>query len=145
MPLGPDGAWDRAELVTAAEVLEQLGTAYRLTPVDGRGSAPAELWSLDGTGPHVGVIASVTQPFCGDCDRLRLTADGFLRNCLFAREEDDLKPLLRGGCTDDDLVRKLRDVVARKGPGHGIGLPGFAQPERTMSAIACSRSDIADT
>lgn len=135
MPLGPVGSWDRSEMVTAEEILAVLREAYELTPVGARESAPAELWRLDGSGPPVGVIASVTRPFCSDCDRLRLTADGNLRSCLFARDEDDLRPLLRGGCTDDDLVAFLHRVVASKGPGHGIGLPGFEQPARTMSEI----------
>ncbi|MCU1601137.1 MAG: moaA [Frankiales bacterium] len=135
MPLGPDGAWDRADLVTAEEVLATLRGAYEMTPVGARGHAPAELFVLDGGGPRVGVIASVTQPFCGDCDRLRLTADGHLRACLFSREEDDLRPLLRGGASDEDLAAKLHAVVASKGAGHGIGLPGFVPPPRTMSEI----------
>ena len=135
MPLGPQGEWSREDLVTAEEVLEVLGSAYALAPVGARGHAPAELFSLDGSGPHVGVIASVTRPFCGDCDRLRLTADGHLRACLFSRDEDDLRPLLRGGGSDADLAAKLREVVAAKGAGHGIGLPGFEPPERTMSEI----------
>ncbi|MBW8792176.1 MAG: GTP 3',8-cyclase MoaA [Streptomyces sp.] len=135
MPLGPEGSWERSDMVTAEEVLEVLGSAYAVTPLDGRESAPAELWQLDGSGPPVGVIASVTRPFCGDCDRLRLTADGHLRSCLFARDEDDLRPLLRGGGSDDALAEFLHATLARKGAGHGIGLPGFQQPERTMSEI----------
>jgi cyclic pyranopterin phosphate synthase len=135
MPLGPVGSWDRSEMVTAEEILEVLCSRYALAAVGQRESAPAELWELDGSGPPVGVIASVTRPFCSECDRLRLTADGHLRSCLFARDEDDLRPLLRGGGTDADLVAFLHRVVARKGPGHGIGLPGFEQPARTMSEI----------
>lgn len=135
MPLGPTGAWNREDLVTAEEVLSVLASAYDLVGLDGRESSPAELWQLDGSGPHVGVIASVTRPFCGDCDRLRLTADGHVRSCLFARDEDDIKPLLRGGGTDEQIAAFLQDTVARKGAGHGIGLPTFVQPERTMSEI----------
>jgi cyclic pyranopterin phosphate synthase len=135
MPLGPDGAWSRDDIVTADEVLATLRAAYDVTPVGQRESAPAELWRLDGDGPAVGVIASVTQPFCGDCDRLRLTADGHLRACLFSRDEDDLRPLLRSDASDEDLAAKLHAVVASKGAGHGIGLPGFVPPPRTMSEI----------
>ncbi|MDX6266017.1 MAG: 3,8-cyclase [Frankiales bacterium] len=135
MPLGPDGAWSREDIVTADEVLAVLRSAYEVTPVGQRESAPAELWRLDGHGPAVGVIASVTQPFCGDCDRLRLTADGHLRACLFSRDEDDLRPLLRSDASDDELAAKLHAVVASKGAGHGIGLPGFVPPPRTMSEI----------
>ena len=135
MPLGPEGAWSRDEVVTAEEILATLRSAYAVEPVGHREHAPAELFTLDGNGPRVGVIASVTQPFCGDCDRLRLTADGHLRACLFSRDEDDLRPLLRGGAGDDDLAAKLHAVVAGKGAGHGIGLPGFLPPPRTMSEI----------
>jgi cyclic pyranopterin phosphate synthase len=135
MPLGPAGEWSREDVVTAEEILATLRGAYELTPVGHRDHAPAELWRLDGTGPAVGVIASVTQPFCGDCDRLRLTADGHLRACLFSRDEDDLKPLLRGGASDEELAQKLQAVVASKGAGHGIGLPDFVPPARTMSEI----------
>jgi cyclic pyranopterin phosphate synthase len=135
MPLGPSGAWDRTEMVTADEVMAVLTGAYDVTPVGHRESAPAERFLLDGTGPAVGVIASVTRPFCGDCDRLRLTADGQLRSCLFAHTEDDLRPLLRAGGTDEDLAGAMVSSVARKGAGHGIGLPEFRPPDRTMSAI----------
>ncbi|MFN2540001.1 MAG: GTP 3',8-cyclase MoaA [Mycobacteriales bacterium] len=135
MPLGPAGSWDRSEMVTAEEVLAVLRSRFDVRPLGGRESAPAELWELDGSGPPVGVIASVTRPFCSDCDRLRLTADGHLRSCLFSRDEDDLRPLLRGGGNDAELAAFLQRVVAGKGPGHGIGLPGFEQPPRTMSEI----------
>ena len=83
----------------------------------------------------VGVIASVTRPFCRDCDRLRLTADGQLRTCLFAREETDLRAALRAGASDDDLVALMVTAVAGKQAGHGIGEASFVQPVRTMSAI----------
>lgn len=135
MPLGADGPWDRAGLVTAEEVLDVLGEAFAVTPVGQRGSAPAERFVLDGSGPPVGVIGSVTRPFCGDCDRLRLTADGHLRSCLFTHQEDDLKPLLRGTGSHRDLISALRRCVERKAAGHGIGMPGFRPPERSMSAI----------
>jgi cyclic pyranopterin phosphate synthase len=88
----------------------------------------------DGRG-RVGVIASVTRPFCGRCDRIRLTADGQIRTCLFALTEYDLRALMRSGCTDDDLERRLREAVLRKQPGHLINRPGFIQPARGMSAI----------
>jgi cyclic pyranopterin phosphate synthase len=135
MPLGADHTWDRAEMVSADEVLAVLSACFTLTPVDARGSAPAETWLLDGSGPPVGVIASVSRPFCGDCDRLRLTADGQVRSCLFAHQEDDLRSLLRSGCTDEQIAEVFRRSVSRKGAGHGIGLPTFVPPERTMSAI----------
>ncbi|MGA7147403.1 MAG: GTP 3',8-cyclase MoaA, partial [Microbacterium sp.] len=108
-----------------------------LEPVPGRAGAPAARWTLDG-GPHtVGVIASVTAPFCGDCDRLRLTADGQLRNCLFSSTEYDLLPILRAddGDFDQGIDRMLRSCVAGKLPGHAINDPAFLQPARGMNAI----------
>ena len=135
MPLDAGHTWDRTTMVTQAEILERLRGAFRLEEVPGRGSAPAELWYVDG-GPHtVGVIASVTAPFCGACDRVRLTADGQLRNCLFAQDETDLRTLMREGCSDAELDAALRAAIAGKKAGHGIDDPGFLQPRRPMSAI----------
>lgn len=135
MPLDAGHTWDRTTMVTQAEILERLRTAFRLEEVPGRGSAPAQLWYVDG-GPHtVGVIASVTAPFCGACDRVRLTADGQLRNCLFAREETDLRTRMREGATDEELAAMIHGSLAGKKPGHGIDDPGFLQPRRPMSAI----------
>lgn len=135
MPLDAGHTWDRTTMVTQAEILERLRAEFRLEEVPGRGSAPAELWYVDG-GPHtVGVIASVTAPFCGACDRVRLTADGQLRNCLFAQDETDLRTLMREGCTDEEIAAAIRGSLAGKKPGHGIDDPGFLQPRRPMSAI----------
>ena len=139
MPLDAGHTWSRGSMVTRAEILEELGRRWRLDPVPGRGGAPAERWTLDG-GPHtVGVIASVTAPFCGDCDRLRLTADGQLRNCLFSTTEYDLVPSLRGGADDQEIDREveavLRACVHDKLPGHAIDDPAFLQPVRGMNAI----------
>ncbi|MCO5315165.1 MAG: GTP 3',8-cyclase MoaA [Solirubrobacterales bacterium] len=135
MPLDAGHTWDRGEMVTRDEILTALGERFDLAEIPGRGGAPAETFTLDG-GPHtVGVIASVTAPFCGNCDRLRLTADGQLRNCLFARTEHDLKPVLRGGGSDSELESMLRHSIWRKLPGHGINDPGFLQPDRGMNAI----------
>jgi cyclic pyranopterin phosphate synthase len=123
-------------MVTAEEILERLGRDYTLTPADEpRGSAPAELFLVDGGPATVGVIASVTRPFCGDCDRVRLTADGQVRNCLFAREESDLRGAMRSGADDDELADRWLAAMAAKLPGHGINDPAFLQPERPMSAI----------
>jgi len=135
MPLDAGHTWRRAEMVTGEEILGALGAAFALTPVPARGAAPAERWYVDGGPATVGVIASVTRPFCGACDRLRLTADGQLRNCLFAREESDLRTPLRAGASDDDLAGIFVDCLRRKLPGHGINEPGFLQPQRPMSAI----------
>jgi cyclic pyranopterin phosphate synthase len=142
MPLDPQHGWDRAQMLTGAEILAALRTVYELTPVMARGNAPAETWQvvsgpglLAGTTGTVGVIASVTKPFCADCDRLRLTADGQLRNCLFARDESDLRTPLRAGAGDAELADRMRAAVAGKRRGHGIGDPDFRQPDRPMSAI----------
>ena len=135
MPLDAGHTWRRESMITADEMLERLATAFELTPIPGRGAAPAERWLVDGGPGSVGIIASVTRPFCGDCDRLRLTADGQLRNCLFAREEDDLRVPMRAGASDDELAAIFTGCLQRKLPGHGINEPGFLQPQRPMSAI----------
>ena len=135
MPLDAGHTWDRTQMVTQAEILEHLRGAFTLTEVSGRGSAPAELWYVDGGPATVGVIASVTAPFCGACDRVRLTADGQLRSCLFARSETDLRTLLREGADDAALAQAFRTALAGKKAGHGIDDPGFLQPDRPMSAI----------
>ena len=138
MPLDPQHGWDREQMVTADEILEQLQREFVLTPDDAhvRGSAPAETWLVDGGPGRVGVIGSVTRPFCAACDRIRLTADGQVRNCLFAREEGDLRGPLRSGATDAELLAVMTGHQARKRAGHGIGDPGgFLQPDRPMSAI----------
>ena len=144
MPLDAGHTWDRASMVTREEILDALAARWTLVPIPGRGGAPAERWALDG-GPHtVGVIASVTAPFCGDCDRLRLTADGQIRNCLFSTTEYDLLPILRAAGSHDAptdpsidaaLDDMLRSSVRGKLPGHAIDDPSFLQPLRGMNAI----------
>jgi len=137
MPLDAQHGWKRAEMVTAEEILAALAREFTLTPDDPRqrGSAPAEAFLVDGGPARVGVIASVTRPFCGTCDRVRLTADGQVRNCLFARSESDLRGPLRAGADDAELAATWRRAVAAKLPGHGINDPSFLQPDRPMSAI----------
>ena len=158
MPLDAGHTWERSRMVTRDEILDALSARWSLNPVPGRGGAPAERWLLDGGPATVGVIASVTAPFCGDCDRLRLTADGQLRNCLFSTTEYDLLPALRGAVAepgagvepiateeppalaesvDADLAidRMLRSCVRGKLPGHAINDPAFLQPARVMNAI----------
>ena len=135
MPLDAGHIWSRHTMVPGSEVLEKLRAEFTLEPVGERGSSPAEVFRVNGGESTVGVIASVTAPFCGACDRVRLTADGQLRNCLFAREESDLLTLLRSGGTDEDLAVMIRASIAAKRPGHGIDDPGFLQPDRPMSAI----------
>ncbi len=140
MPLDAQHGWDRAEMVTAGEILAQLRADFDLVPdTEERGGAPAERWLVsDGHGGHrgsVGVIASVTRPFCAACDRTRLTGDGQLRSCLFARTETDLRALLRGGASDTEIADVWRGAMWAKAAGHGIDDPGFLQPDRPMSAI----------
>jgi len=137
MPLDAQHGWKRAEMVTAEEILTALRREFILTPDDPRqrGSAPAEAFLVDGGPARVGVIASVTRPFCGTCDRVRLTADGQIRNCLFARTENDLRSPLRAGASDAELAAAWQRAVAVKLPGHGINDPSFLQPDRPMSAI----------
>ncbi|MGB2567799.1 GTP 3',8-cyclase MoaA [Micromonospora citrea] len=136
MPLDAQHGWDRATMVTADEILASLADEFTLTPdPTERGAAPAETWLVDGGPAKVGVIASVTRPFCGDCDRTRLTADGQVRNCLFATEESDLRDALRAGADDADLARRWQVATRGKRAGHGIDDPTFLQPTRPMSAI----------
>jgi cyclic pyranopterin phosphate synthase len=137
MPLDAQHGWRRESMVTAEEILNGLSADFVLTPDDpgARGSAPAESFLVNGGPARVGIIGSVTRPFCGSCDRVRLTADGQLRNCLFAREESDVRGPMRAGADDADLAERWRRAVAVKRPGHGIDDPSFLQPDRPMSAI----------
>ena len=144
MPLDAQGAWERARMITAEQILGALQSAFELTPTDParRGAAPAQTWYVGPPAesgpeqrPRVGVIASVSRPFCGDCDRTRLTADGQIRDCLFAQGETDLRGLLRAGADDDTLAEVWRTAMWGKKPGHGINDPSFLQPDRPMSAI----------
>ncbi|GLY76417.1 GTP 3',8-cyclase MoaA [Actinoallomurus iriomotensis] len=137
MPLDAQHGWRREGMITADEILDRLSAAFDLTPEpdEARGSAPAERFVVDGGPATVGVIGSVTRPFCGACDRVRLTADGQIRNCLFAREESDLRDAMRAGASDEELASRWRAAVATKRPGHGIDDPSFLQPARPMSAI----------
>ncbi len=139
MPLDPQGAWSRAGMVTAAEILQRLTAELRLTAADPvtRGAAPAETWFVEDGDRRgrLGIVASVTRPFCGDCDRTRLTADGQVRNCLFASGETDLRGLLRSGASDEEIAQAWRGDMWAKRSGHGIDDPSFLQPIRPMSAI----------
>lgn len=135
MPLDGGHIWSRTEMITGAEILEKLRARHTLTEVPGRGAAPAELFEVDGGPARVGVVASVTMPFCGACDRLRLTSDGQLRSCLFSRTETNLRDILRSGGSDEEITAKIHECLAGKLPGHGINEPGFLQPPRPMSAI----------
>jgi cyclic pyranopterin phosphate synthase len=137
MPLDAGHIWDRHTMVTADEILAELRTVFDLTPDPAhRGAAPAETWLVGGHGgAKVGIIGSVTRPFCGDCDRTRLTADGQVRNCLFGGDESDLRAALRTGRDDEEIAEAWRAAMFRKLPGHAIDDPSFLQPSRPMSAI----------
>ncbi|GAA3280521.1 GTP 3',8-cyclase MoaA [Dactylosporangium vinaceum] len=136
MPLDAGHTWRREEMVTGAEILAALRSGFALTPDPGvRGGAPAETWVVDGGPAKVGVIASVSSPFCGACDRTRLTADGSVRSCLFSQEETDLRGALRAGAGDEELADLWRKAMWAKPAGHGIDDPKFLQPARPMSAI----------
>ena len=135
MPLDAGGIWERSSLVTADDIYADLSTRYELTPCNGRGSSPAEEFFVNGGPATVGIIGSVTRPFCGACDRLRLTSDGQLRSCLFSLEEMDLRTAMRNEASDEDIALRFRKTVAGKLPGHGINDPKFIQPQRPMSAI----------
>ena len=136
LPLDSPRSWSSGRLGPAAEILAALEREFPLEPVPGTDpSAPAELYRYRDGGGTVGVIASVTRPFCERCDRIRLTADGQIRTCLFAHEEHDLRGALRRGASDEELAGMLRAAAWRKQPGHLINQPAFLQPARGMSRI----------
>jgi cyclic pyranopterin phosphate synthase len=135
MPLDAQHAWERGKVVPAARILEAIDAAFPLA-ADGHANEPATTYRFaDGAPGRIGVIPSVTQPFCDTCNRLRLTAEGMVRNCLFALEETDLRGPLRAGATDDDLEGLIREAVWSKWSGHRINHPDFVQPARSMSMI----------
>src|SRR6476659_3561217 len=135
MPLDATGDWQASAVVSQDEIVATIAAVHPLEPVPARGSAPADRWRyLDGRG-EVGVIPTVTRPFCGDCDRVRLTAEGQFRTCLFATREFDLRALLRSGATDDELAEEIIRAVGTKWAGHRIGQVSFIRPARSMSQI----------
>jgi GTP 3',8-cyclase len=135
MPLDPQHGWDRSSMVTAEEIRADIQRSHRLQAEAGRGSAPAETFLVDGGPGRVGIIASVTAPFCAACDRVRLTADGQVRDCLFARSESDLRTPLREGASDEELAARWVVAMRGKRAGHGMDDASFLQPTRPMSAI----------
>ena len=135
MPLDAQHAWERAKVVPSARLLEAIDAEFPLVP-EGPDHEPATSYRFaDGTPGGVGAIASVTEPFCQTCNRLRVTAEGQVRACLFALEETDLRAPIRAGASDDELEALVRTNVWRKWSGHRISHPDFVQPERSMSAI----------
>ncbi|MEN3315457.1 MAG: 3,8-cyclase [Acidimicrobiaceae bacterium] len=135
MPLDADRAWAADRVVPAHEVVAAIDAVYPLEAVGDGGTQPAERFRYRDGGGEVGVIASVTQSFCSTCDRVRLTADGMFRNCLFAVDETDLRAVMRGGGGDDDVAGAIAADVGRKWAGHSIGQVHFRQPARSMSQI----------
>ena len=135
MPLDATNEWERQKVVTQDEIVAVISEVYPLEQIPARGAAPADRWRyLDGRGT-VGVIPSVSQPFCGDCDRVRITSDGQFRTCLFATNEFDLRAIMRNGGTDDDMAQVIIDAVATKWAGHQINQVNFIRPNRSMSQI----------
>ena len=136
MPLDADGSWTPDAVVPSAEIVEAIDAVFPLRRSHPEGDpAPAHVWSYEDGAGTIGVIPSVTEPFCGDCDRVRLTADGQLRTCLFSLDETDLRGLMRGGGTDDELASAIAGAVAGKWEGHRIGQVSFKRPRRSMSQI----------
>lgn len=135
MPLDAQGSWENSQVVGQDEIVAAIGAVFPIEQMSARGAAPANRWRyLDGKGT-VGVIPSVTKPFCGDCDRVRLTADGQFRTCLFSTTEFDLRNLLRNGASDDDVAAEIKRAVGMKWAGHNIGSVSFVRPRRSMSQI----------
>ncbi|WP_420826928.1 GTP 3',8-cyclase MoaA [Arcanobacterium phocisimile] len=145
MPIGPKGQWNKAEIITSPSLIERLQRSFKLEefPKSMRGSSPASLWGVAagtlGTQEYpagtVGFISSVSQPFCAECDRTRLTAEGRIRSCLFNDDEYDLRALLRSGASDGEIASQWQEAMWNKPARHGINDDGFTQPDRTMSAI----------
>ena len=134
MPLDADQTWSNGAVVTAAEIVERIGSVYPLEPL-APSSAPAARYRYrDGAG-EIGIVASVTQAFCGTCDRVRLTAEGKFRNCLFALDEYDVRTLLRNGASDDDISACFENAVHAKWAGHQINQVHFIRPKKSMSQI----------
>ncbi len=135
MPLDAQGEWSMKTVVPGAEILARIHEAFPVAPTDGKGGEPATVYRFaDGQG-SIGVIASVTEPFCDSCNRIRITADGQLRTCLFSLREHNLKALVRTGATDEEIADFIIAAVWKKEPGHKINQPDFVKPTRSMSAI----------
>ena len=135
MPLDATNEWERNKVVSQDEIVATIAAEFPLELMPARGAAPADRWRfLDGKGT-VGVIPSVTHPFCGDCDRVRLTSDGQFRTCLFATDESDIRSLLRNGGTDKEIAELIQVAVGAKWAGHQINQVNFIRPNRSMSQI----------
>ena len=136
MPLDSGRAWQKELVVSAKEILQRLQARFSLQPVESENkSETAKRWNFSDSGGEIGIIAPVSEPFCGQCNRIRLMADGKIRTCLFSAGEHDLRTLLRDGSDDETIRNKLQNVVWQKEDRHHIGEPEFVQPQRTMSCI----------
>jgi cyclic pyranopterin phosphate synthase len=135
MPLDADRSWSRDQVLPNAEVRAIIEQRYELEPVGRERSGTSRRWRFADGGGEIGFISPVSEPFCGDCNRIRITAEGELRTCLFSMNETDLRGPLRAGASDDELARIVRDAVWRKELKHHVNEPGFVQPARTMSRI----------
>ena len=135
MPLGAEQDWNRDEVLTGDEIRAIIHAAYPLEPVEREVHATARLYRFTDGGGEIGFINPITEPFCGDCNRIRITAEGKLRTCLFSHHETDLRAPLRDGATDAELQQVIRDAVWQKELKHRVGEPGFRSPLRTMSQI----------
>ncbi len=137
MPIGHGDGWTVDRVISAKEVIETIvaSTGKRLVPVEYHGAQPADRYRFEDGKGEIGFISSVSDPFCDHCNRVRITSDGKLRTCLFSLEETDLKALLRGEASDDEIRQVIRTAVLKKEKGHLINQPGFVRPDRTMSQI----------
>jgi cyclic pyranopterin phosphate synthase len=136
MPLDSSRGWMKELVVPGREILDRIASRFELEPIATSNKAEtARRWKIRGSAAEIGIIAPVTEPFCGHCNRLRLTADGKMRTCLFSLHEHDLKSLLRDGASDAQIAQELKQIVWQKEPRHHIGEKDFVQPERTMSCI----------
>jgi cyclic pyranopterin phosphate synthase len=135
MPLDAEHAWERAKVVPSRSIVEVIDAVHSLTPLSGDGEPALRFVFADGAPGGIGVISSVSEPFCQTCNRLRITAEGEIRSCLFALEETDLRGPMRDGADDAELEQLVRRAVWRKWSGHRINHPDFVQPERSMSMI----------
>ena len=134
MPLDADERWSADLVVPNREIVDAIAAVYPIEPVR-RGSEPAERWRYVDGGGEIGVIGTVTEPFCASCDRVRITAEGQFRTCLFATREFDMRAMLRSGASDDDIAAAIEGAVGTKWAGHQIGNVNFIRPARTMSQI----------
>jgi len=137
MPIGADDGWTPDRVVSSREIISRIErhTGIRLIPVESPGAQPADRFRFEDDKGEIGFISSVSEPFCGHCNRVRITSDGKLRTCLFSLVETDLRSMLRGGASDEEIKKSIQSAVQKKEAGHLINQPGFVRPERTMSQI----------